>query len=140
MEHAPESHGTFSGGTPGLYGGTLHNAECDRTSMIQFLRANPDKASAWAQVEKISVNDIPGYINQLTPVILRADTTVTNHGFKDGQANPLQSVLQTGTAVLVDPYGVPRARCYCGNPLGPPEPPVNAEYEGPEWPRFDRAA
>jgi serine/threonine protein kinase len=135
---APEAHGTFSGGTPGLYGGTMNNAQCDRGSMIAFLQANPDKAAAWAEVENIAVGDIAGYINQLTPVILRADTTVTNHGFHGGHANPLQSVLQAGTAVLVDPYGVPRARCYCGNPLSPPNPPANAQFTGPTWPSFDQ--
>jgi len=29
-------------------------------------------------------------------------------------------VLEAGTAVLVDPQGMPVAKCYCGNPLTPP--------------------
>ncbi|MFF7749349.1 DUF6777 domain-containing protein [Streptomyces sp. NPDC007971] len=49
----------------------------------------------------------------------RRDTRVTNHGC-DGGATSFQSVLQAGTAVLVDAHGVPRARCICGNPLTPP--------------------
>jgi serine/threonine protein kinase len=133
----PGSHGVYDGGTPGLYGGTLNNAECDRPSMISFLQTNPDKAAAWATVENISPTDVPAYINQLTPVILRGDTAVTNHGFKDGHPTTLQSVLQTGTAVLVDPFGVPRARCYCGNPLSPPDRPNNANYAPPAWPLFN---
>jgi hypothetical protein len=47
-------------------------------------------------------------------------------------------VLQAGHAVLVDRWGVPRAKCSCGNPLSPPEPltapPI---YVGPQWPGFD---
>jgi hypothetical protein len=58
----------------------------------------------------------------LTPVLLRADTRVTNHGYRDGVATPRQSVLQAGTAVLVDGFGVPRVRCSCGNPLTEPIP------------------
>lgn len=137
VEQPPESHGTYSGGTPGLYGGTLNNAECDRPAMISFLQTNPDKAAAWAQVENITPTDIPAYINGLTPVLLRGDTGVTNHGFKNGQATTLQSVLQTGSAVLVDAFGVPRARCYCGNPLSPPTPAANAHYNPPAWPQFN---
>ncbi|GAP52775.1 serine/threonine protein kinase [Streptomyces azureus] len=52
--------------------------------------------------------------------MLRADTGVTNHGFRAGRAAVLQAVLQAGTAVLVDDRGVPRVRCACGNPLRPP--------------------
>ncbi len=52
--------------------------------------------------------------------MLRADTRVTNHGFRAGRAGAYQSVLQAGTAVLVDDRGVPRVRCACGNPLRPP--------------------
>jgi hypothetical protein len=65
----------------------------------------------------IGVSDIESYVGGLTSVRLRFDTRVTNHGFSDGEANPFQSVLQAGTAVLVDGEGVPRAKCNCGNPL-----------------------
>ena len=34
----------------------------------------------------ISVADIPTYVGNLTPMQLRADTRVTNHGFVDGHA------------------------------------------------------
>ena len=49
-----------------------------------------------------------------------ADTLVVNHGFADGRATPRESVLQKGSAVLVDDLGVPRTRCACGNPLTRP--------------------
>lgn len=83
--------------------------------MVAFLQANPQKASAWSGVLGITPGDIPAYVAGLTPLILRSDTAVTNHGFRDGKATNVHSVLQAGTAVLVDKYGVPRVRCHCGN-------------------------
>jgi hypothetical protein len=70
-------------------------------------------------------------------VLLRTDTRVTNHGFRSGRATPRQSVLQAGTAVLVDRSGVPRVRCACGNPLAPPVAVRSANYQGPRWSGFD---
>lgn len=127
-----------SGGTPGLYGGTRNQSSCDKQKLIDFLVANPSKARAWADVQDIQPSEIPSYIGALTPVILRSDTRVTNHGYKNGSPTPMQSVLQAGTAVLVDQYGTPRARCACGNPLLPPialsGPPT---YKGsPPWDGF----
>ena len=52
--------------------------------------------------------DIESYVAGLTAVRLRWDTRVTNHGFSDGEATAFQSLLQAGTAVLVDDTGVPR--------------------------------
>ncbi|HXA27961.1 MAG TPA: DUF6777 domain-containing protein [Candidatus Angelobacter sp.] len=128
---------SYSGATPGLYGGTRQLSACDTSLLISFLQQNPDKARAWAGVEGIAPSDIPGYVATLTPVLVRADTRVTNHGFAGGQATTYQSVLQAGTAVLVDRYGVPRVRCYCGNPLAPPVPVTQAPtYTGPSWPAF----
>jgi hypothetical protein len=129
--------GTVDGSTAGLYGGTLHEASCDREKQITFLQANPDKAAAFASVLDISTNQIPDYLRGLTPVVLRHDTRVTNHGFVDGTATSLQSVLQAGTAVLVDKYGIPRVRCMCGNPLTPPAPiEGDVRYQGQTWPGF----
>src|SRR5690606_21501418 len=70
----------------------------------------------------VGVADIESYIGGLTAVRLRWDTRVTNHGFRDGEANPFQSLLEAGTAVLVDDTGVPRVKCNCGNPLAEPAP------------------
>lgn len=63
------------------------------------------KAKAWAQVLGISSAGITAYIAHLTPVLLTNDTLVTNHGYNNGKATSLQSVLATGTAVLVDGPG-----------------------------------
>ncbi|MDT5356551.1 MAG: hypothetical protein QOJ56_5083 [Mycobacterium sp.] len=115
-----------------LYGGTLNNAECDRDKMITFLSSHPAQASAfvealntdpslyWSGAHPLTAADIPTYLRELTPTVLRLDTRVTNHGFDGTHPTTLQSVLQTGTAVFVDAHGVPRARCYCGNPLTAP--------------------
>ena len=128
---------TVSGGTVGLYGGTMRLSTCDPSQMTSYLAANPDKAAAWASVEGISVSDIPGYISRLTSVVLRVDTSVTNHGFINGRATTIPEVLQAGTAVLVDTYGIPRARCFCGNPLTPPTALSAAPtYSGTQWPGF----
>src|SRR2546429_115073 len=75
-----------------------------------------------ASVEGIEPNDIATYVASLTPVILTSDTLVTNHGYANGHATTLRSVLQAGTAVMVDNTGVPRVKCNCGNPLTPAGP------------------
>jgi hypothetical protein len=125
------------GSLSGLYGGTRSSSSCDREKMIAFLQANPDKAKAWAGVVAIDVASIPSYVRGLTPVVLTRDTRVTNHGYANGRATPRQSVLQAGTAVLVDQYGIPRAKCGCGNPLAPPVPTTaTPKYVGVAWPGF----
>ncbi|MER7925608.1 DUF6777 domain-containing protein [Streptomyces sp. NPDC096057] len=106
-----------SGATPGLYGGTARTGSCDVERQISYLTADRTKARAFAQAEGISPGGVPGYLRGLTSVVLRADTQVTNHGFRDARVTGFQSVLQAGTAVLVDNRGVPRVRCACGNPL-----------------------
>ena len=127
-----------SGGTPGLYGGTGDQKVCDKQQMIDFLTNTNAKGAAWAAAQGIAQSDLASYIDSLTPVLLRGDTRVTNHGFKNGRATAHQSVLQAGTAVLVDNRGVPRARCACGNPLLPPNPvPSAPTFTGPAWPGFD---
>jgi hypothetical protein len=110
-----------AGDQPGLYGGT-RTESCDTDRIAGFLATHPAQARAWADALGIAPGDIDGFLATLTPVVLRADTAVTNHGFRGGLANQIDSVLEAGTGVLVDPHGVPRVRCYCGNPLGPPAP------------------
>jgi hypothetical protein len=128
---------SYSGNSVGLYGGTMNLASCDISQMITYLEANPSKASAWAAAEGIPVGQISTYINGLTPMTLRYDTRVTNHGYVNGVANAIPEILQAGQAVLVDSYGVPRARCYCGNPLTPPIALSGSpRYVGPQWSRF----
>jgi hypothetical protein len=105
--------------------------------MVDYLTANPALGRAWAGAQGIPTGELGAYINSLTPVLLRSDTRVTNHGYSRGRATAHQSVLQAGTAVLVDQYGVPRARCACGNPLLPPRSvSTTPQYTGPKWEGF----
>ena len=138
-----------SGASVGLYGGTNDNSRCDAGQLIAFLGSNPSKAQAWVSALNADPNlrwasgalttaEIPAYVATLTPLVLLTDTLVTNHGFANGAPTPFSSVLQAGTAVLVDRFGVPRARCLCGNPLLPPTtPPATATVTGTPWPGFD---
>jgi hypothetical protein len=87
---------------------------------IEYLNADPSRSRAFAQAEGISQAAVPAFLRGLAPVALRADTRVTNHGYRAGRTTGYQSVLQAGTAVLVDNRGTPRVRCACGNPLGSP--------------------
>ncbi|MFI0606667.1 MAG: DUF6777 domain-containing protein [Anaerolineae bacterium] len=140
-----------SGAQPGLYGGSRNDAACNVPQLVSFLGSNAEKAAAWVAALNadptlrfaggpLTTQSIPAFVNTLTPIVLLADTRVTNHGFVKGQATPRQDVLQKGTAVLVDPYGVPRARCFCGNPLLSPQPSTVAiTYVGRSWADFDPA-
>jgi serine/threonine protein kinase len=131
----PTAVSVVSGDTPGLYGGTMTN-ECNVAGIERYLDAHPDRRSAWARAQSIDPGKIHSVLASLTPVTLRTDTAVTNHGFKNGNPTQFQSVLQAGTAVLIDIRGVPRVRCYCGNPLQRPEQPSSVRYEGPTWTDF----
>lgn len=151
---APTVTGTVSavstsGGEPGLYGGSQSSAICDTVKMINFLQTNPSKAQAWVDVLNsdstlrwqggtLTTADIPAYIGGLTPILLVQDTRVTNHGYTNGKPTSFQSVLQRGSGVFVDVYGVPRVRCYCGNPLMAPQPTnTTPKYKGSAWPGFN---
>jgi hypothetical protein len=130
---------TVEGGHVGLYGGTLNVATCDKNQLVIFLQQNPDKAAAWAGVVGITVAQIPSYVAGLTPVLLRSDTLITNHGYSNGSVTVIPAVLQAGTAVLVDNKGEPVTKCYCGNPLSPPvfySPGFSPKYTGPVWQGF----
>ncbi|MGW6459046.1 DUF6777 domain-containing protein [Streptomyces sp. NPDC055078] len=111
---------TLSGATPGLYGGTRDIGSCDMGAQLALLRRDTARADAFARGAGISRADLPGFLRELTPVVLRADTRVTNHAYRNRSADAYQAVLQAGTAVLVDRHGAPRVRCACGNPLKPP--------------------
>ncbi len=119
------------------YGGSGDDRVCDREQLISFLTTQPERAAAWAGVLGVPVADIETYVRSLTPTVLLYDTRVTNHGFDGTGATPRQSVLQAGTAVLVDGNGDPVARCRCGNPLLPPQPVRAPTIVGDPWPGFD---
>lgn len=139
---APGGEGsrTLPGSTPGLYGGTRSVAACDVGQQIRFLAADPARAKAFAQAAGVDRADVPEFLNGLTPVVLRADTRVGSHGFRAGSVTAFQSVLQAGTAVLVDGRGLPRVRCACGNPLSRPAGAGQAQgIQGEPWAGYDPA-
>lgn len=129
---------SYQGSAVGLYGGTERLSSCDVAQLSAFLTAHPDKARAWAGVEGIEPSAVPSYLRTLTPVVLRLDTRVTNHGFSNGAATSFQSVLQGGTAVLIDAHGLPRVRCACGNPLlAPLADDASTRFTGTRWTSFE---
>ncbi|MBT1190351.1 hypothetical protein HET69_41920, partial [Streptomyces sp. CJ_13] len=131
---------SVSGDAAGVYGGTRDIASCDVEKQITVLSAQPPKNGTFAQALGIRPETVPGYLRSLTPVQLALDTRVTNHGYRDGKGTEYQAVLQAGTAVMVDDRGVPRVRCACGNPLGPPVPlTANPERHGRPWSSYQPA-
>ncbi|MER7181943.1 DUF6777 domain-containing protein [Streptomyces hyaluromycini] len=133
------------GDSPGLYGGTREPTICDVEKLKAFLTdpANHRKAQAWAGVLHITTAQIPDYLDRLTPVLLRHDTLVENHDYKDGTATPFNSLLQAGIAVLVDRQGQPTVKCSCGNPLlpfkgDPGHIKVEFRHGNKKWPGYDR--
>ncbi|MEV7346752.1 DUF6777 domain-containing protein [Streptomyces sp. NPDC093544] len=109
------------GGATGEFGGSTKPGTCDVEKLKNFLMdsKNSAKAQEWARVRNIGTDEIPGHIDQLTPVVLRHDTLVTNHEYNNGKAVPFDALLQAGIAILVDPQGLPAVKCSCGNPLLP---------------------
>lgn len=129
------------GGDPGLYAGTRDVPSCDVEKQIKDLGVDPARNKAFASVAGVRPSAVPAYLRSLTPVQLRVDTRVTDHGYRDGAATSFQAVLQTGTAVLVDDHGLPRVRCASGNPLTPPVAQRTApKTKGTPWPSYRSSA
>ncbi|MEU6238850.1 DUF6777 domain-containing protein [Kitasatospora sp. NPDC047058] len=130
---------SVQGSSAGLYAGTMSKPACDTEKLIS-MTSTGDTGRAWSSAQGIQQSAIPGYMRSLTSAYLRVDTRVTNHAYKGGAAVAYQSVLQAGTAVLVDSQGVPRVRCGCGNPLKPPVLVPDAKYTGKTWTGFQPSA
>jgi hypothetical protein len=136
---APSASGLTkaAGGAPGLYGGQRDVPSCNAAALISYLEANPDRARPWAAALGINAADVRAYVNTLTPALLRVDTRITDYGFANGKAVPRQSILQAGTAVLLDRTAFPRVRCQSGNPLGEPQAVSSSPvYTNPPWTGF----
>ena len=67
---------------------TRNYATCNAQQLITFLESDNAKALAWSRTLGIGVTDIRSYVSHLTPVILRTDTRVTNHGYVNGGGQP----------------------------------------------------
>lgn len=113
--------GRVPGGTDRLYGSRRAAPPCDAGGLAEALTTDGAVADAFVDVVGVDPDDTAQFVRSLTPVLLRADTAVTNHAYRDGRAEPFQAVLQAGTPVLIDSSGVPRVKCSCGNPLALPE-------------------
>lgn len=142
-----EARGSVAGDHEDLFGGRWQKPGCERERIASLVAGAPAARSAgWLfAVSRGSSEPVPDnarrYVAGLTPVRLRADVLVTAHGFAGDRAYPYRSVLQAGTAVLVDRRGVPRVRCAGVLPLAPPGEPVPGnDYRGARWERFDPAA
>ncbi|MFC5061025.1 DUF6777 domain-containing protein [Actinomycetospora atypica] len=108
--------GPRSGDTAGLYAATTPPS-CDDAAFLVQLQADPAKLAAWGGVFGLDAADVPAFVDSLSPVVLRAATSVTDHPFREGAFVEEPVVLAAGTAVLVNSYGEPTVKCFNGNPL-----------------------
>ncbi|MBN1171069.1 MAG: CHAT domain-containing protein [Micromonosporaceae bacterium] len=130
------SGGVVPGSRSGFFGGTLGKSTCDPDQMVAVLKTRPALMAVWTEILGIRPEDLDSYAATLTPAVLRTDTLVMNHGFRQGRATSFRAVLQAGTAVLLDRFGFPAVKCYCGNPLTRGEPVAEVRFQGPAWPGF----
>ncbi|WP_405498026.1 DUF6777 domain-containing protein [Nocardia sp. NBC_00511] len=140
----------YSGDLPGLYTAPRNQTLPDRDAIITFYTDHPSEAATaatalgadstltWSHGKAITGPDLVEYLRELTPVLLRVDQRVTNYTLVEGKPTPHQSILQAGTAVLVDNHGVPRFRSLSGAPLTLPTAlPHTPTFSGTPWPGFD---
>ncbi|WP_327267506.1 hypothetical protein OG233_02060 [Streptomyces sp. NBC_01218] len=134
---APVAHAVL-GDAAGLYGGVRSTPSCDVDQQADLLAEDAGRARAFARVAGIEAVQIPGYLRALTPVVLRADARVTDHGFAARGSTTFQTVLQAGTAVMADSRGLPRVRCASGDPLTPAVPLTGRiANRGERWADYD---
>lgn len=137
--------GEIQGDEPGLYGGTKDTSHCDKAKLVDFLQKpeNRRKAEEWAEAQGLDdVDEIAGFVKELTPVLLRGDTLVKNHDYEKGRAKAFYALLEAGIAILVDELGRPAVQCSCGNPLGAYDRDIGdaeVEFEGAhkKWASYD---
>ncbi len=51
---------------------------CDGAALLRQLQADPARAAAWAEVQRISPDQLPAYTRSLSPVVLRSPTAVVD--------------------------------------------------------------
>ncbi|MEV0252041.1 DUF6777 domain-containing protein [Nocardia sp. NPDC050712] len=140
----------YSGDLAGLYAAPRDQALTDRDEMSAFYSANPEQARrvatalsadsslAWSGGRQLSGSDLARFLRELTPALLRIDLRVTNYALVEGNSVAHQSILQAGTAVLVDARGVPRFRTLSGSPLTLPAAlPHSPVFTGAPWAGFE---
>lgn len=125
------------GTTPGTYGARSGGDVCDVSALRRHLSDDPRLAVLWGSPLGLDPDAVHGFVDTLTPVILLADTAVTDHELRGERIAARQSILERGTAVLVDPFGRPTVRCMSGSPLRMPQPlPDDVRVDGPVWSAF----
>ncbi|QLY28185.1 hypothetical protein H0264_22625 [Nocardia huaxiensis] len=140
----------YSGDLPGVYSAPRDRALTERDELIAFYGTHPDEASSaaavfasdttfsWSQGKRLAGPELVQYLRELTPVLLRIDVRITNYALVEGRPVAHQSILQAGTAVLVDDHGVPRFRSLSGSPLTLATAlPHAPKLTGAAWPGFD---
>jgi len=127
------------GETPGLYE-RAEASPCDPSRLAELIGSDPDVSRTWAGIAGVGVDEVGATIAAMAPVRLTADTVVTNHAYRDGEAEAFVAVLQSGSDVLVDATGAPRVKCNCGNPLLPATVAAESAVVGRPWPGFDASA
>ncbi|HEX6872154.1 MAG TPA: DUF6777 domain-containing protein [Micromonosporaceae bacterium] len=135
----PNSGRDVGGDLVGLYGAVSGTGSCHTGAMVDYLRAHPEVAIAWAAVARIAAADIAAFMDDLTPAVLRSDTYVVSHQRAGDRVTGVPTVLQAGTAVLVDRFGSPVVRCLSGNPLTRPTRRPTG-FAGQPWPHFSATA
>lgn len=135
----PALTGAVTGDAAHLYASTSAAPVCDKVALAERLHADSELAEAWSTASGIEPAGIDGLLGTLTPVVLRADTAVTNHIYTSGEASAYPSVLQAGTPVMVDSTGLPRVQCSCGNPLLAPAADRPTRTDGSAWKAYEPA-
>jgi hypothetical protein len=136
-ESVPMGSDVRMGTTPGVYGAARSGEVCDVGALATMLDGDEVSRTAFATSLGIDESELVGFLDGLTPVILLADTVVTDHVLQGGRILARSAILQRGTAVLVDTTGAPRVRCMSGSPLRTSPPiPAGVTIEGTPWVGF----
>lgn len=96
-------------------------------------------ASAVAGALGLSGDDPSAFLGHLTPGLLGEDAAATEFRRAGDGLKPRDVVMQAGTPVLVDAYGMPRLRVLSGTPLAPlpQDHEVPASPPGDAWDGYD---
>jgi hypothetical protein len=128
---------SVDGSVPQLYGGQMGVGRCDSRLLVRALDGDGDRGRAWALAEGIGADALHDFVDELVSADLLDDVRVTDWHHVDGHGVAVQVVLQRGTTVLVDHFGVPRVRCLSGDPLTLPDRVQRtARFVGEAWEAF----
>lgn len=126
-----------AGTTPGTYGAVVGGEVCDVGAMRGRLADDEALRVIWGAPLGVAGDEVLAYLDSLTPVVLLADTAVTDHELRGERVAARQAVLERGSAILVDRYGTPVVRCMSGAPLRAPQRlPNEVRVDGTPWEGF----